>query len=351
MIKVLHIINNLNCGGAETLLLKICSGIKKLNKNIEFTVFILEENFQLLKDFEKEKIPVVLVPISTVSNWMRPFLVAKEIKKLKPDIVHTHLLTADRIGQIAAWISGVKKRYCTVHSCETYNNFRDFTTRKITGVLATKIIAVSECVKQYGIKNRFYPASKIEVIYNAPGFIAQNIRVKKNYNNPLRLLNVGRLTEAKGQVQLLRMISQLKEQNFPVNLKIVGDGEERETLEKEIKKLNISDIVTLAGRTNDVEKELIWADILIATSIWEGFGMALVEAASVGVPIIATDIPAHREILGDDYIGMVEMDLIVKTIIDLSKINPSEISKKLLKRSNLFGYSKLIDNYIMLYDI
>lgn len=347
--KVLHIINNLNCGGAENLLLKICSGVKQANKNIDFKVLILEENYQLLKEFESENIPVVFVPINTVSNWKRPFLVAKEIKKFKPDIVHTHLLWADKIGQIAAWIAGVKMRYCTVHSCETYNNISDFTTRKITGYLATKIITVSDWVKQYGIKNHFYPASKIEVIYNAPGFVAKNVRIKENYHNPLRLLNVGRLTEAKGQVFLLRIISDLKKEKFPVILKIVGDGEERRTLEKEIEKLNISDVVILAGRTNNVEKELLWADILISTSIWEGFGMALIEAASVGTPVIATDIPSHREVLGDDYIGLAELNSIKKTIIEFSHKNIGEISKSLIERARLFSYDTMVKNYLNIY--
>lgn len=349
--KVLHIINNLNCGGAETLLLKICSGVKKVNKDIEFTVFILEENYQLLKDFEKEEIPVVYLPINTVPNWRRPFFVAKEIKKLKPDIVHTHLLTADRIGQIAAWIAGVKKRYCTVHNCEPNDDRRDFITRKLTGFLATKIIAVSECVKEYGIKNRYYPSSKMEVIYNSPGFIAQNARVKDSFHNPLRLINIARLNEQKGQTNLLRIISELKKENFPVILKIFGDGEERSNLEKEIERLDLSEIVTLEGRTGEVEKELLWADILISTSKWEGFGMTLVEAASVGTPVIATDIPPHKEVLGELYPGVVNVELIKDAIVNFSRRNPKEISLGLIKRSETFSYNNLVEQYLKIYSL
>lgn len=349
MTKVLHIINDLNCGGAENLLLRICSGVKTQNPDISFSVIIIQENYQLLDQFKENEIPVLFIPVYTVSNWKRPFLLAKAIKKLQPDVVHTHLLKADRIGQVAAWLAGVSQRYCTVHSCEAYKNFQDYTTRKITGIFATKIIAVSEAVKQYSIVNKFYPLSKIITIYNAPSFTAKAYPAKKEYNTPLRIVNVGRLTIAKNQKILLKTISILKSIDFNVSLRIVGEGEERSKLEKEIKKLNISDSVFLVGRSNEIEKELCNADIFVSTSAWEGFGMALVEAASVGLPIVATDIPAHREILGDTYPGLVKEENIAQKIIDFSKKSPEELSTKLLERAKKFSFEKMIVDYNELY--
>ncbi|MBE6157952.1 MAG: glycosyltransferase family 4 protein [Firmicutes bacterium] len=104
-----------------------------------------------------------------------------------------------------------------------------------------------------------------------------------------RLVSVGRLSPEKGYLDLLKIFNSLTEKNKDWNLDIVGDGIEREKLEKYIDKNNLSDRVKLHGFQNKdyIDKLLNKSSIYVMTSHTESFGIVLIEAMSHGVPCIA----------------------------------------------------------------
>ncbi len=113
-----------------------------------------------------------------------------------------------------------------------------------------------------------------------------------------------RLNSIKDQATLLRAFSLLRHRHPAATLWLVGDGERRQDLEELASSLGLSDSVTFWGRRADVPELLAGMDVYVfSTTRDEGFGIALAEAMAVGLPVIASDVPACREVLGEGAHG------------------------------------------------
>jgi glycosyltransferase involved in cell wall biosynthesis len=109
------------------------------------------------------------------------------------------------------------------------------------------------------------------------------------------LLNVGRLTEQKNQDVLIRALARVPS----VRLVVAGDGPERSDFDALAAQLGVADRLHLLGDVTraDVADLLAAADLFVFPSAWETFGLAAVEAAMAGVPVVAADLPVLREVL------------------------------------------------------
>lgn len=116
---------------------------------------------------------------------------------------------------------------------------------------------------------------------------------------------VARLDAIKDQLTLLRAFSQVRRTIPAATLLLVGDGDRRGLLEREAHTLGLGTSVTFAGVRRDVSTLLGQADLFaFSTTRAEGFGIALAEAMAVGLPIVASDVPACREVLADGQAGV-----------------------------------------------
>lgn len=355
MIKIIHIINNLNRGGAETLLLNIIKGLNSTSDEFDIRVLILEDKQHLTPQFLENNIPVDLIDCLKKSYAARVLDIAKYLKRIRPDFVHTHLLHADKAGLPAAFLAGVKKRYCSVHNMEQGRNSSDKRARLISRLFAHKFIAVSNSAKDFCVRNKLYPSGKIEVIYNVPGFQLKE-QLVRNKRMIMSAIHVARLHEQKGQKYLVKAFHLLKERGTDCHLAIYGVGSEQSALEDIIKVHNLTN-VTLAGQSDDIPSKLQEYDFFIASSIWEGFNMAMVEALSVGLPVIATDIPPHREILTQfgEYGLLVAPESAesiadkVEQVLSMTDETYRKYSELSIKLSRKFSYDEMVNSYRALY--
>lgn len=353
--KILEIIPALGYGGAEILLLNICAGLKRKAPSLDITVLVLSELNDLTPKFEENGITVKHLSLSKLSFIQKILTVKKQIKAINPDLIHSHLLLADRYGLLGGFLAGVKKRFTTAHNMESQRSFQDKLTRFITSLFAKKIVAVSKSAKQFYIDEHVYPGKKLHVIYNAPGFINENPTPKSAPTETIKIISVGKLSPQKGHIYLIKAIKLLKD--LPVEVKIFGAefDDYRHTLRKALDETGLKNI-SIMGPTSNVKEELNKADLFIAPSLWEGMPLAQMEALMMGVPLIASDIDPHKELLAmvcDDY------PLITKTkdpesiaeairrVIN-SKNLYEELSKKSIEASNLFSQEALVNNYYKL---
>jgi len=135
------------------------------------------------------------------------------------------------------------------------------------------------------------------------------------------ILNIGRLTKDKQQGLLIDMWAKVQEKNG-WKLWIVGDGEEKDNLEKKIIALDLKDSVKLIPATKNIEEIYKRASFFAFTSRCEGFGMVLLEAMSFGVPCISFDCPSGpRDIVSNEVNGyLIENNNTQDYILKLQKI-------------------------------
>jgi glycosyltransferase involved in cell wall biosynthesis len=133
-----------------------------------------------------------------------------------------------------------------------------------------------------------------------------NFTERKSLNTTVKLLCVGRLSPAKGQVLLVQACSQLRHKGLDFSLTLVGDGPDRQRIEQEIARLQLNKHIFLTGSLNQeaVKAHFAQADIFVLPSLAEGIPVVLMEAMSSGVPCVSTPVNGIPELIVNDCTGL-----------------------------------------------
>lgn len=359
-IKIIQIIWGLERGGAELLLLNLCKGLLKKKYNIELKVIVYKRALELAPDFEKAGIEVICLDVFGKRFYIKIQKTFRLLKKLRPDIIHTHFTAVDPWALTAGLFAGVKYRYTTVHNIGKADSLRNKISRSITSRLANTIVAASHNARHYYIRNRFYPAGKLKVVYNCPSFSVKRISPKIcpdiTQVDCIKVVNIDNLRAEKGHIYLIRAMHLLHKFSSKYRLEIYGKDYKnyKSTLTNEVQRLSLTNTF-FKNKTNDVPNILNSCHLLISSSIKEAFHMVVVEAMSLGVPFVVSDIPIHKELLkGVDQSVFSEQnnsDSIahaVNNIITNSALY-NKISNQIIERSRFFSVSNTVENYYNLY--
>lgn len=208
------------------------------------------------------------------------------------------------------------------------------------------------CVFQTGDAQKWFPKrlqKKSKIIYNA---------VKEDFYNvnrtPVRgeIVTCGRLTEQKNHAMLINAFAEVQKKYPFATLKIYGDGNLKDKLQKQIDDLGLSSTAHLMGATSDVTRALQAADLFVLSSDYEGMPNALMEAMAAGVPCISTDCPCGgpRELLSDNEswlsnIGDEEKLVAHITELFVNHLNKEKNSYSMRKLAEKFAPEKIMDEW------
>ncbi len=171
---------------------------------------------------------------------------------------------------------------------------------------ASKFVAISNAVKEHWIGCGIDP-KKVERIYDGVArrekINARVIPLKRKDN--LRLAFVGRLSQAKGQEQAIKMMYALKKEGFNVQLDLIGDGSilDRLRTKRDIKKYHLKQNVKMLGYQKNIYDLLPTYDIGVMCSKCEGFGLVTAEYMMAGLPVLAARSGANVELVRDGVDG------------------------------------------------
>ncbi len=303
-IKILHIIDHLQeTGGAEKRLL---NDIEHLNKKIFSNEIFCTIN---CNDKPAEKLENKNTPVHVSSKkniFLKIFELINIINQAKPDIVHTQLFYSDILGRMAARICKVPAIISTVQSSVHepsakfyYSKLRRFADM-LTIRFCTRIIAVSEFVKQSISKRLFVNKDKITVIHNYVYKLKiKQKKVNKNTNETI-FCCTGKLVRAKGQLELIEAISKVikdNADNAKIKLMLAGDGPYRDACEKRASDLGIKAQIMFLGNANNINELLEKSDAFVFPTHSEGLSVALLEAVFAKKTCIISSIPPNLEII------------------------------------------------------
>ncbi|MDZ7359769.1 MAG: glycosyltransferase family 4 protein [candidate division KSB1 bacterium] len=254
-------------------------------------------------------IPVESIKFSGDFNPVTIFQLARFMKRQRIEVVLTNMDKELRLGGMAAKIAGVPA--VIPRRGIDYPLKNRWRYRFAYNVLATKTIANSQATKRALLREApwLHPES-IEVIYNGidvQPFLhasARPWRSKWSLKADEPLLGfVGQLDERKGIRVLLAAFARIKSEVPRARLVLVGHGPLREMIESEVKRQQWEDAVLLPGFLEDVPGVMQAIDVLLLPSLWEGFGIVLIEAMAAGKPAIGTDTSSMPEIIVDGQTG------------------------------------------------
>lgn len=272
--KVLHFIASTGIGRGEVYV----DLVNELCKNIE--IILLVPKNALYKERIDKKIEVI--EYSAYDSRKNPLLLIEifwKIKKLKPDIVHTHFGKASEIFYF------INKLLNLPHVATKHNPRKGKIFHKIQNV-----IAVSQGVRES------IPNDKVKVIYN--GISPIEVFSQKR-DEIFTILAVGRLDKIKGFDILIKECAKL---DFPFRLQIIGEGKERKNLEYLIHKLGLEENISLLGFRKDIPQLMKNADMVVMSSHSEGFSLVMVESIFYANLFVSTRVSGATEVLEEKFL-------------------------------------------------
>lgn len=300
MIRVLHVLGGLERGGAETMVLNLYRAIDR--KQIQFDFIIHTKEHQAYYDeiislggriysFPKFNIKNYF---SVKKNWNLFFLKHPEYK-----ILHSHVRSYASLYIPVAKKHGLKT---IIHSHSTSNGkgIESLVKKMMQYPLRNQADFFMGCSKEAGewlFGKKIVNSDKYFMLQNAIDVDAYkyNIEIRTKYRIELGLkdemtfIHVGRFHPAKNHVFLLNLFSEIHKRNENTKLVLVGDGDLRPQIERQITNLRIEDSVILTGNRSDVPNLLQAADCFLFPSNWEGLPVTVVEAQASGMPCLISD--------------------------------------------------------------
>ncbi len=363
-IRLLLIIDEAKLGGGQKHVLWLAKYLPQ--EKFETTVICGGSGY-LTEKLEKEGIECVVLPGKISSRDI--LRLRKEMKRIKPAIVHTHGTVAGVWGRLAALKFRKPKFVHTLHGIH-YLHFPG-SLKKVVGIrserilckFTERIVCVSEADRKRGLSNRLFPADKTTVIRNGVEEInvnsctgAAQLRQELGLSpDDIVIGSVGRLRREKGHIYLLAAVSLMKEELPQAKFIIVGEGSLEKFLRQKTQELGLDDRILFLGSREDVPALLQIFDILVLPSLWEGLPLIILEAMQAGKAIVASKIDSLEEIITDQKEGLL---FPVGSAEDLAGIlrelagNPQK--RKLLgenarRKAEDFLLTKMIKNYEELY--
>jgi glycosyltransferase involved in cell wall biosynthesis len=354
--KIVQIVTQMEAGGAQRVAMLLDRALQDRGYDTEVWFLYLKRptyrdvpNVRVL--FDRQPAGFDYVKIA--------FRLGKLLRELQPQVLITHTHYANIMGQSIAKFCGISQRIAVQHNpVQTYPKIARWVDR-ICGIAAvySANIAVSQVVVD-SVAN--YPAKyqkHLTKIYNGiPQLTRQQeiAAVRTRWQLPERapiLANVGRLALQKNQAILIETLLDLPD----AHLLLIGDGELRATLQQRVATLNLESRVHFIGeiKSDDVLDLLCIADVFVFPSLYEAMPMALVEAMGLGIPIVAGDIPAMREVLGDAGIlvpsaSAPEIASAVRQILDDPDL-ANHLRQSAFNRSIQFSVEKMVTSYEKLF--
>lgn len=237
----------------------------------------------------------------------------REIRRYKPDIVHTHTHVGKYWGRVAALLAGVTNIVHTEHNpCDfrrtPFERAADWLLHRATARVVTFFREQGTALMDF----ESLPAHKLVIIPNGltlSGAGTDRAAARRKLgieHNHFAIMTIGRMEYQKNHILALRAFAELPEQTRRRTLLFfVGSGEQEVVLLGVAHALDIADRVRFLGYRTDVPAIVAGADLVLMTSWFEGMPIALLEAMTAGVPVLSTPWMGARDMLADGRFGMI----------------------------------------------
>jgi glycosyltransferase involved in cell wall biosynthesis len=317
MIRVVHVLTRTNIGGPSVMLFDLLDGIDK--SRVQQTVVrgapvASEGDYLVGRVVNAEVITIggLRRTLGVVGEVRSLFALVSTLRRLRPQVVHTHMAKAGVIGRVAAVIARVPVRVHTYHGHLLHGYFSPLVTRIFTSIervlrtVTTHALVVGAATRRDLLEARVVTQQQSSTIMPAakPMQRHDRSRARQTLGLPehgVLVGFVGRLTGIKRPDRFVRLARAVRNATFIV----VGNGPLRDETVASAATFNN---VTFLDWHDDVSLVLSALDIVVLTSDNEGVPLSLIEAASAGVPVVSTDVGSVREIVEHGVTGFVVSD-------------------------------------------
>jgi len=321
-IKVMQIIARMNVGGPAVIVAELMRGLDATEFEQVLVTGYCDDNEadyldEVATDIKATRIAGLGRSVSPVADFKAFIGLIAMIKKLKPDVIHTHTAKAGVLGRLASIIAGRGAiRIHTFHGHLLHGYFSGWKTQLVIAIeraLAARtdyLIAIGSVVKNDLVAAGIGKPDQYLVFF--PGLPKPHVAGKSELRKELELdpatiycTFVGRLTQIKRPDRLLDIAAVVAKANIPVHFLVAGEGELFESSRARATAENLP--ITFLGWRKDIDQLLAASDIAILTSDNEGIPLTLIQAAQAALPIVAPAVGSISDIVEDGKTGFLTL--------------------------------------------
>jgi glycosyltransferase involved in cell wall biosynthesis len=320
--SVLHLAKVAGISGAETHLLSLLPSLHERGWDVR--LLQLHENepgaFEFAKELRARGVPVDMIRLRADVDPLAFTRVAAYLARLRPVILHTHLVHADVYGQLAGALAAVPLRVSTKHGFNEFRENRGFAIAdRAVGGLAHLHIAISRGLARYLADVEGFDETDFAIVHYG---IVPGPAPEPGPEEP-RLLCVGRLIPIKGHVVLLRAFAEARREAPGLTLDVAGRGPLEPALKALAQELGIEDVVRFLGYVSPIADAIDRCAAVVVPSLGEGFGMVALEAMERARPVVAADIGGLGELVVDGETGLLvpsgEAEPLARALVEIAR--------------------------------
>jgi glycosyltransferase involved in cell wall biosynthesis len=380
-LAIVHAIARLNLGGAALHVAQLASEQERRGHRVLVvagTIPAGEESMEHLvveSGVPLRKLPALQRDIAVAADASAIRELRRIVRDERPDILHTHTAKAGATGRIAALTAGSARPRAIVH---TYHGHvlrgyfsapRTAAFRAVERLLARRtsaLVAVSEQVRDELVEMGIAPLERFVVIpygfdftgrVDPDGSLRQQTRAQLGLADDTFLVGwVGRLTDIKKPLDLVRTTAVLRERGVDAALVLVGDGPDRPRIDALARELGLAERVRFAGYQTELAGWYAAFDALLLTSANEGTPVAAIEALAARRPVVATDVGGVPAVVEEGETGFLapagDTQALAAALARLAA--DAELRERMgrlgaRRMSELFGIGRMVDDIDALY--
>ena len=310
----MFLIFSFNTGGIERLLIDMCNNMSDKGNTVSLCIINEDYDNDLLKNID-DKVKIIKlnrkIGAKAYFSYMHEF--ANVVKREHIDVLHCQGINCVLFSYLAKIISPKLIILNTVHDVGNYSSYSAFKIF-VQNLILDETIAISNVVESEILK-RQNKRHRVTTIYNAIDISKFKVSDKNIDLTHIVIGNVARFfPQKKGQDVLISAVKKLKDTtDYNIICRFAGDvfkGQQTqfEDTQKYIKDNGLEECISFMGNVDDIPGFLNDIDVFVLPSRFEGFGIAMIEALAMGIPVVASDIDGPKEIFElaqkeDVYLG------------------------------------------------
>lgn len=332
--RIVHMVGKMDMGGQETLIMNLYRNIDRTKVQFDFIVNTSEKGYY---DEEIQQLGGNIYGIcSLTTNLIKHCQQLKKIlKENQYETIHRHTCSSVvAIDLLMAKLAGVKNRIVHSHANRTMRlPILNILCKPFMNQLATQKLACSKeaAIFLFGKKQ----AKEVQIVKNSIPIDkfkfdeSKRNEVRKKYNAEGKFIvgHVGRLDYAKNHAFMIEMFQELLKKEPNCQLWLIGSGPLENEIKEKVKQYGIEENVLLWGTRADINELIMGMDLFIFPSIYEGLGIALIEAQCSGIKCIASS-NIQNEAIVTDNVEKIDTSNIQQWIQEIQKIKHEEVNSR-----------------------
>lgn len=356
--RILHVIDTLDFGGAEKVLVALANGFVTRH---QVTICCLTRIGELARELDP-RVQAFCMGRGQGNDYLLPWRLARHIRRTGYDVVHTHNWSVFLEGGIAGVLARVPVLIHTAHGSyrpletgpiqSVKRSLRHWVERRVARRFR-RVVAVSDSIREQIPAIVGIEPGRLTTVHNG---VANGTACISADERGLTFITVGRFDTIKNHEMMIHAFASVAAKFPSAKLMLVGDGPRRAAIEALIDKLHLGPKVELTGFRSDVTELLVRADVFLMSSRYEGISIALLEAMRAGLPTVATRVGGIPETVIPQHTGLLvaseDTDAFAAAMISLAA--SPELRRQFGAaahefQSQVFSSSAMLERYGALY--